>query len=36
MLVLDVLVIVQDVRVGVRYILMRVLMGVLLHRLPRS
>lgn len=35
MLVLDVLVIVQDVRVGVRHILMCVLMGVLLHGLPR-
>ncbi len=36
MLVLDVLVIVQDVRVGVRHIPMCVLMGVLLHGLPRS
>lgn len=36
MLVLDVLVIVQNVRVGMRHIPVRVLMGVLLHRLPRS
>jgi hypothetical protein len=34
MLVLNVLVIVQDVRVGVRYFPMRVLMRVLLHRFP--
>jgi len=34
MLVLNVLVIVQDVRVGVRYFPMRVLVRVLLHRFP--
>jgi hypothetical protein len=34
MLVLNVLVIVQDVRVGVRHFPMRVLMRVLLHRFP--
>ncbi|MGH3888098.1 MAG: hypothetical protein ACRDSZ_16310 [Pseudonocardiaceae bacterium] len=33
-LVLDVLVLVQGVRVGMRHITVRVLMGVLLHRLP--
>ncbi|MGH3966047.1 MAG: hypothetical protein ACRDRY_22815 [Pseudonocardiaceae bacterium] len=36
MLVLDVLMIVQDVCMGVRRIPVRVLMGVLFHRLPRS
>lgn len=36
MLVLDVLVIVQDVPVGVCHVSVRVLMGVLLHHLPRS
>jgi hypothetical protein len=34
MLVLDVLMIVPEVRVSVRHIPVRVLMGVLLHRLP--
>lgn len=34
MLVLDVIVIMQGVRVGVRHIPMRVLMGVLFHRSP--